>query len=128
MNEFWYPAYHTLFWLDFYLTEIPSSFVPYKDPGLTEHDPKGIYPEKVFTKAELLEYLEHGRSKCKDVVSEPTEESAYRSYKFGSINFPFLETIIYNMRHVQHHTAQMNLILRQQTHKAPGWVKRAEPI
>lgn len=124
-KQYWYLAYHTLFWLDFYLTGNPGSYIPYKDIGLTEHDPAGIYPERVFTKEELLEYLDHGRSKCKNVISELTEENAGTLYKFGSINFPFLEMILYNMRHVQHHTAQMNLILRQETDSAPGWVRQA---
>ena len=124
-KQYWYLAYHTLFWLDFYLTENPKSYIPFKDIGLTEHDPEGIYPERVFTKEELLEYLEHGRRKCKDVISELTEEGADRTYIFGSINYSFLEMILYNMRHVQHHTAQMNLILRQETDSAPRWVRQA---
>lgn len=28
---------------------------------------------------------------------------------------------MYNMRYVQHHAAQLNLILRQQTGSAPEW-------
>jgi len=30
------------------------------------------------------------------------------------------------MRHVQHHAAQLNLILRQQIDSAPGWVAKAK--
>jgi hypothetical protein len=30
--------------------------------------------------------------------------------------------LLYNMRHVQHHAAQLNLILRQTIDSAPGWV------
>ena len=29
-----------------------------------------------------------------------------------------------NLRHVQHHTAQLNLLLRQRTDSAPRWVSR----
>ena len=29
----------------------------------------------------------------------------------------------YNMCHVQHHTGQLNLILRQKTDSAQGWIK-----
>jgi hypothetical protein len=33
--------------------------------------------------------------------------------------------LLYNMRHVQHHVEQLNLILRQETDSAPEWVSRA---
>ena len=52
-SDFWYLAYHTIFWLDFYLAEIPESFVPFQNFGLTELDPEGILPDKVFSKEEL---------------------------------------------------------------------------
>ena len=33
--------------------------------------------------------------------------------------------ILYNMRHVQHHAAQLNLLLKQGGGESPGWVSRA---
>jgi hypothetical protein len=30
-SDFWYIAYHTIFWLDFYLTESPDNFRPLLD-------------------------------------------------------------------------------------------------
>ena len=35
------------------------------------------------------------------------------------------ELLLYNMRHVQHHAAQLHLILRQTIDSAPGWVSKA---
>jgi hypothetical protein len=32
--------------------------------------------------------------------------------------------LLYNLRHVQHHAAQLNLILRQTVDAAPRWVGR----
>jgi hypothetical protein len=34
------------------------------------------------------------------------------------------ELVLYNLRHVQHHAAQLNLILRQVVDAAPGWVSK----
>jgi uncharacterized damage-inducible protein DinB len=34
------------------------------------------------------------------------------------------ELLLYNMRHVQHHAAQMNMRLRQETDSAPKWVSK----
>jgi uncharacterized damage-inducible protein DinB len=46
--------------------------------------------------------------------------------RFGSsIEGSFLELMLYSLRHVQHHTAQLNLILRQETGSAPRWVAKA---
>ena len=42
------------------------------------------------------------------------------------MNYPVLEILLYNMRHVQHHAAQLNLLLRQELDDAPDWVSRTE--
>ena len=34
------------------------------------------------------------------------------------------ELLLYNMRHVQHHAAQLNMRLRQATDSAPDWVSK----
>ena len=34
------------------------------------------------------------------------------------------ELLLYNMRHVQHHAAQLNMRLRQATDSAPLWVSK----
>ena len=45
---------------------------------------------------------------------------------FARFELTFAELLLYNMRHTQHHAAQLNLILRQETDAAPGWVAAAE--
>jgi len=37
-----------------------------------------------------------------------------------------VELLLYNMRHVQHHAAQLNLMLRQAVDSAPGWVAKTK--
>lgn len=123
-SDFWYIAYHTIFWLDFYLTESPEEFKPFQNFGITEFDPEGILPDKVYSKEELQEYINHCKNKCKTTIENINEVNADKIYKFGSIEIPFFELMIYNMRHVQHHTAQLNLMLRQRINSATAWVKR----
>ncbi len=41
-------------------------------------------------------------------------------------NYSLLEILLYNMRHIQHHSAQFNLILRQTIDNAPNWVGQAK--
>ncbi|OGC95008.1 MAG: hypothetical protein A2W25_02490 [candidate division Zixibacteria bacterium RBG_16_53_22] len=123
--EFWYTVYHTLFWLDLYLSDSEEGFAPPPPFGLEELDPAGLFPPRVYTKDELLTYLEHGREKCRATTESLTDEKASRLWRFGSVDLSFGELLLYNMRHVQHHAAQLNLILRQTTDSAPRWVFRA---
>ncbi len=124
--EFWYLAFHALFWLDFYLSESADGFTPPPPFGLEELDPSGKLPPRPYTKDELLTYLEHGRNKCKTTIEGMTDEEANRRYKFGRVDLSVAELLLYNMRHVQHHAAQLNLLLRQTVDSSPGWVFRAE--
>lgn len=121
-HEFWYLASHTLFWLDYYLTDSPEGFSPPAPFGLEELDPAGVLPPRVYTKEELLRYLEHGREKCRTVIASLTETKAALPCDFFRPGFTYLELHLYNMRHVQHHAAQLNLLLRQQIDSAPRWV------
>ena len=44
---FWYNAYHTIFFPDYYLTEDPDNFFPPEPYTLSEFDPDGSPPERV---------------------------------------------------------------------------------
>lgn len=121
-REFWYIAYHTLFWLDYYLTDSPEAYTPYGSFGVEELDPAGVLPPRVYTREELLAYLEHGRSKCRSKIEALTTGSAAARRVSGWMDFSVFELLLYNMRHVQHHAAQLALLLRQRIDDAPGWV------
>ena len=125
--QFWYVVYHTLFWLDFYLTEPPEVFAPPPPFNMDEADPAGLMPERVYTKGELLTYLAHGRHKCRSILEGLSVERARAPRGLGSkATGTFAELMLYNLRHVQHHTGQLNLILRQTVDDAPRWVARAK--
>lgn len=126
MPEYWYVTYHTLFWLDCYLADSPEKFSPPAPFTLSEMDPAGLLPERVYTKEEMLTYLEHGRKKCKSVIDALTEEKAVQRYVFGNVDLSVAEMYLHVMRHVQHHAAQLNLILRQTTDSTPRWVFKAK--
>jgi hypothetical protein len=125
-TPFWYLVSHTLFWLDFYLTESPERFTPPAPFGLEEMDPAGVMPPRVYTKRELRTYLNHGREKCRRRIEALTDESARRRFRFGRMDMPAAELLLYNLRHVQHGAAQLNFILRQKTDSAPRWVGRVD--
>jgi uncharacterized damage-inducible protein DinB len=87
--------------------------------------PTGVLPERPYTKDELRGYLEHGRRKCRAAIDALSEETARERRTFWEREMSFLELLLYNLRHVQHHAAQLNLLLRQATDSAPRWVARA---
>lgn len=120
--EFWYLAYHTLFFLDFYLTDAADGFAPPAPFTLSELASAGVLPDRVYLKEELLGFLEHGRNKARKRIDTLTPERAARRCNYGWFEPTMLEALLYNMPHVQHHAAQLNLILRKLTDAAPGWV------
>ena len=120
--EFWYVAYHCLFWLDFYLSDSIEGFAPPAPYTLSEFDPAGLLPDRVYTKDELLTYLEYGRNKCRTRIESLTDEMAPQRCRLDWPEMTIAELLLYNMRHVQEHAAQLSLMLGQRVGSAPGWV------
>lgn len=123
--QFWYVTYHTVFWLDLYLTGAEEGFLPPPPFTLIEQDENGPLPDRVYTKAELLAYLEEVRRKCKATIEALTDETAQRVCRFGWGQCSFLELLMYNMRHVHGHAAQLNMLLGQNVGPMPSWVAQA---
>ena len=117
--DFWYNAFHTIFYLDFDSFFSPESFVPTEPFGVTDLDPSGLLPERVFTRTELLAYLEIAKCRWQQRIQnlEPDQSLSVRSR-----NFTQLELLLRTLRHVQHHVGQLNQLLRQRTDDAPRWV------
>jgi len=124
--EFWYISYHTLFWLDLLLSDSVEGFTPPAPYTLDELDSAGLFPKRVYTKDKLQSYLEHDRKKCRATIKALTDDKADQLCGFERIEGSVAELHLYNMRHVQHHAAQLNLILRQTIDSAPRWVKRTK--
>jgi len=123
--EFWYIVFHTLFYLDLYLSDSAEGFTPPAPFTLDELDDRGLMPDRVYTKKELLEYLEHGRQKCRSRIASLTEEGAERRSGFRWLDMPVAAAHLYNLRHLQHHVGQLYLLLRQTVDATPGWIRKA---
>ena len=122
--EYWYVVYHTLFFLDYYSSESDQGYAPPAPFTLGELDPSGVLPDRVYSKDEMRRFLEHGREKVRARIEAMTDEKAASRCAFREASE--LELLLYSMRHVQHHMAQLNLILRQVTDSAPEWVGRTK--
>jgi hypothetical protein len=123
--EFWYVVYHTLFWLDLYLSGSVEGFAPPAPFTLDELDPAGLLPERPYTKEELRSYLDHCRRKCQATIEALTDEKAGQRSGVSFLD-NFLELLLYNMRHVQEHGAQLSLILGQKIGWSADWVAQAK--
>lgn len=121
-QAFWYLTYHTLFWTDYYFSETTeAAFQPPAPFTKGEFDSEGILPEQVYTKEELLEYLELVWTRSRTFIKSLSPEKVQGRFAGEYRDFSLLELTIYNTRHVQHHAAQLNLLLRQRTDSAPAW-------
>lgn len=124
--EFWYLAYHTIFWLDYYSSDSVDHFAPPAPYGMEEMDPAGVLPPRVYSQEELLDYLDYSRQKCKQAVQALNAVNAHENAGSKRPELTNLEMVLYTMRHLQHHAAQLNLILRQTIDDAPRWVKQSK--
>lgn len=125
-SQFWYLVYHSLFWLDLYLSGNVEGFAPPAPFTLDELDPAGLTPERPYTKDELRAYLVYGRQKCQATIEALTDETAQQLCRFLWGELSFLELLLYNMRHVQEHASQLSLMLGQKVGSGPGWVTKAK--
>ena len=128
-TTFWYITYHTLFWLDLYLTgSHEEDFAP-PAPFTTTELEEGVLPERPYSKDELHAYLIHLRQKCQTTIAGLTDEKAHRQVEYPGEGKPvsYGELLLYTMRHVQEHAAQLNLFLGQNgIAGASDWVPRAK--
>jgi len=137
-KRFYYIAFHSTIFLDYYLTIPPSDFSPMLSFTKLEHKDRpqeaidDLIPDKNFDKQEIVAYLKKSREKGKQLIYSLTNENLNSLFKEGDhpndMNYPILEIILYNMRHTQHHTAQLNMLLRQDINEHIEWSFRAGDI
>lgn len=118
-GQFWFVAYHSLFWVDLYLTGVSEGFKP-PAPFI-----RGALPEKPYTKDKVLAYLVECRRKCQAAIEALTDEKARQLCTFEWVELSYLELQLYSLRHVQEHASQLGLLLGQNDVAGPDWVPRA---
>ena len=133
-------AFHVLFFADFYLgTDAesqrqqpfhlahPNLFGDYEQ--LQDREPESLYDG-----SQIEAYLDFCRSKAVATVAAETEQDLCAPAKFARRSFSRAELHVYNIRHVQHHAAQLILRLRLGSDVdipwiGAGWreIERAQP-
>jgi hypothetical protein len=131
----WHLAYHGLFFCDFYLSDHEKSFQPRDYHVEHYHFLPGDYqdwagivttPENCFSKSQLLEYADHCAEKCESVFQKLSEEHARERCGFWWYELNVGEFLLNNLRHTQHHAAQIALILRRRADVGVEWLGKPE--
>jgi hypothetical protein len=118
-GTFWYLGYHTLFWLDLYLTGAEEGFAPPAPFDLVEMQAGETLP-RTYTREELLSYFALCRQRCHETIANLTHEQANRLCQFAWGELTFAELLLYTMRHVQEHAAQFHLFIGPQASRSTG--------
>ncbi len=121
-GQFWYIAYHAIFWLDYYCSDSADGFLPPAPFTASELEMDEAPPERPYTKQELLTYLGYARDKCRAKIENLADENELQRVRANWRVQTVAELLLYTMRHTQEHAAELNLLLGQKTGSAPGWV------
>jgi uncharacterized damage-inducible protein DinB len=88
-----------------------------------------MVPDRIYSREELLQYLAGVREKCRLLIGSLTEENINNRFKEDfdaddAMDYNIAEILFYNMRHVQHHAGQLNMMLTQKSSKKAHWTFR----
>jgi hypothetical protein len=119
-GQFWFVAYHCVFWLDRFLQGGDNAaFLP-PAPFI-----RGRLPDAPYTKADVRGYLTRCRQQGQVIIEALTDESAFRICKYEWMEPTFLELMMYVMRHLMEHSAELTLRLGEQGVTGMDWIAQA---
>jgi hypothetical protein len=142
-KKFFYLTYHTIIFLDYYLSSPVKEFSPLLDYTIRNADSlpseavDDVIPNRFYAKKEILDYLLAIRGRCQKLIDQASEENLKERWINDDeidihglcprlvSDYSLLEILFYNLRHVQHHTAQLNLLLRQKANVAVDWISQS---
>lgn len=121
-------AFHVLFFTDYYLESTEdtirdqdfhrANFDAFRDYEELEDRKQQLLYERAF----LKDYAQHCRAKSSRVVTSETEQTLTSRCGFSRRDCSRAELHVLNIRHIQHHTAQLSLKLKLDTGKGVDWV------
>ncbi len=136
-NPFWRIAYHTLYFVHLYIQPSAAAFRPWEhhQTGIQDMDDIPAPPDiqdltefphrppqtgEPYTKAQVLEYC----TVCEEMVDDAVDalDLLDRESGFSWYKLPKAEHQLVAIRHIQHHTAQLGVRLREAAGAGIDWV------
>ena len=114
-------AYHTLFWLDLYLSPGEDAFTLRDLHERGGDDRSDSAPSTGLSREETLAYVGICRQMIRKTLASETPESLQRPSGFAWLPFSRAETHLYNLRHLQHHAGQLSAYLRRVVEDGERW-------
>mgnify|MGYP000311000649 CR=1 FL=1 len=121
-------AFHTLLFADYYLEPDPETM---RQQPFHQENPKLFddyeqlldrEPVSLYERTQIEEYANFCRFKAVRAISAETEESFAAPSKVTRRKCSRAEVHVYNIRHIQHHAAQLILRLRLDTKIDIPWI------
>jgi len=130
-NAFWQVAYHTVFFAHLYLQQNEAAFKPWPGhQGRVQHgdaipgaaDPNSVLPliPAPYSRAEVLAYCDYCHSLLDDAVDALDLEAPTSGFSWYTASK--FEHQLVNLRHIQHHAAQLADRLRAELDIGIQWV------
>jgi len=125
---FWHVAYHTLHFVDLYLSLDEKSFSPpsFFRPNLQFFDhfpPDGEASlGEPYEKDVIIEYVAHCRKKAAETIASESHESLAAPSGFPWYQMSRGEHHLTSIRHAQHHAGQLGAYLRKEADVSVDWV------
>lgn len=126
--QFCQVAFHALFFADVYLGENLESLKgqafhqEHQEQFADYEELEDRVQQATYSKPFLLAYLQQCRTKAAQVIASETSESLTRQPGFDWLKFSRGEVHVYNIRHLQHHVAQLSLRLRLDAEIDIPWI------
>lgn len=120
-------VFHALFFTDLYVGQDLESFRQqsfHRENEAFFHDYEELEdrpPQAVHDKPEVLNYLQHCRRKVSESIAAETEQTLSDQSGIQWLAFTRAEMHVSNIRHIQHHVAQLSLRLRIDTGNGVPW-------
>lgn len=121
-------VFHTLFYADYYLGENEQAFRRQPFHGDNQQffrdyeELEDRAPVLLYDKASIKKYMQHVRSKAPAALGAELAESLGAWCGFQRKTISRAELYVYNIRHIQHHAAQLSLRLRLDDQTDIPWV------
>ena len=136
LNPCWQVAYHVLFFAHVYSCRGEAEFVPWEHhqadvqypdgiPGPPDPQSKLPLVARPYTKDEALAYWHFVDARIDAAVDAMDLASPDSGFKWYRV--PKLEHQLVNLRHIQHHTAQLATRLRTELDIGIDWVGARRP-